>query len=137
MCLILKMRPHFILAILFIVSIECFSQNQIDSAETIICYFTQIGAQFPGGHNAMVKFLKRNLRYSKVAERNRIEGGVIIQFTVDEDSTLSDFEVAISLSKECDTEALRVAKKMPRWIPAIENGHRIRSRMKIPIFFKL
>ena len=93
--------------------------------------------QFPGGPVEFLKWLTVNLKYPPAAQSAKIEGRVVAQFLVNEDGTISDVKITKSLDPRCDREALRVLGSMPRWTPGIQNDKPCRTRVCIPIVFKL
>lgn len=93
--------------------------------------------QFPGGAVAFLKWLNANLKYPASAQKAKIEGKVVAQFLVNEDGSITDIKLTKKLHPQCDNEALRVLKMMPRWTPGIENNKPCRTRVCIPIVFKL
>lgn len=71
------------------------------------------------------EFISDNVRYPENAIENGLQGKVLIQFTIGENSVAKDFKVIKGISKcpECDQEALRVIKNIPQvWKAAISNG---------------
>jgi TonB family protein len=94
-------------------------------------------AQFPGGSEEYVKFLKKNLKYPNEARREGVEGKVYVQFIVDKSGTVSEVKSVKGIGTGCDAEAVRVIKKSPRWIPGNLKGKPVKQRMIIPIVFKL
>lgn len=94
-------------------------------------------AEFPGGFEAMVKFLGKNMKYPAVARRMDIQGSVYVSFVIDKEGNISDPEVIKGISAECDKEAIRVVKMMPPWKPGKQNGKPVRCRFVLPIKFKL
>lgn len=79
---------------------------------------------FPGGEAALDRYIKDNLKYRDVpAYKKGLSSSVIVEFVVESDGTLTDFDVVHHLDSLHDNEALRVAKNMPKWTPAPkENG---------------
>lgn len=90
--------------------------------------------QFPGGNSALTKFIEDNVRYPDT--ESDIQGRVMVTFKVERDGSLSDIRVAKGLAPEFDEEALRVAKLMPKWVPARTGGKTTVVRYNIPISFK-
>lgn len=93
--------------------------------------------QFPGGEKALVQFLESNLRYPEEAQKQKWEGKSLIAFTINEDGSLSNIRVLKSSELILDTEALRIVKMMPKWIPANENGVNKKEMVVLPINFDL
>ena len=93
--------------------------------------------QYPGGAVELMKWLTKNLKYPKIAQVRKTEGKVIAHFYVEKDGSITGLKVVQSLSRECDKEALRVLGMMPNWQPGIQNGKPCRTKVSIPIVFKL
>lgn len=93
-------------------------------------------AQFPGGQEAMVKFIMKNTVYPKNLIENNIEGTVYVKFKINANGELSDIEVA---NKDAHPELQRLGletiAKMPNWEPAIKDGKKVASVMTLPIKF--
>ena len=82
-------------------------------------------------------YLADNIHYPDSARVHNIEGRVVVKFVVSEDGSVTDVEVVKNVNKECDEEALRVVKNMPRWKPGIQNGKAVKVYFTLPISFKL
>jgi len=92
---------------------------------------------FPGGEAALYKFIGDNLRYPTVAQENGVEGRVIIQFVVQKDGSIGQAKVARSVDPDLDKEALRVVKKLPKFVPGKMNGQAVNVWYTLPVRFKL
>ena len=92
---------------------------------------------FPGGYQALFDYLEKNIMYPVNAQKNLIEGRVIVQFTVDEKGRLSDIKVAKKVEPSLDAEAVRVVKAMPRWNPGMQKGEAVKVRYTLPVTFRL
>lgn len=93
--------------------------------------------QFPGGANELIKWLTKNLRYPSQAQKQKIEGKVMVQFIVEADGSITNLEVVKSAAPALDREAMRVMRKMPQWKPGMQNNEPCRTMVCIPIVFKL
>ena len=93
--------------------------------------------KYPGGAVEFMKWLTRNLQYPAVARSRKTQGKVVAVFYVEKDGSVTGINVTQSLSPECDREALRVLRKMPKWEPGIQNDQPCRTKVCIPIVFKL
>lgn len=93
--------------------------------------------QFPGGLQEFSKWLTRNLKYPKQLEAAKVEGRVIAEFMINTDGSVTDVKIVNSLHPLCDNEVLRVLRLMPRWTPGIENDHPCRTKVCVPVIFKL
>ena len=94
-------------------------------------------AQFPGGMDAYVTWMSANFHYPEKAIRNNVEGRVVLSFVVNKQGRISDIKVLKSLSPECDKEAIRMVKAMPRWFAAEHQGRKVNCRYTMPVVFKL
>ena len=92
---------------------------------------------FPGGSKALMEYLDKNIKYPVSAQKNLLEGRVILQFIVDKKGRLSDIKVARSVEPSLDAEAVRVVKAMPRWNPGMQNGEAVKVRYTLPVNFRL
>ncbi|SEN94147.1 TonB family C-terminal domain-containing protein [Mucilaginibacter gossypiicola] len=88
---------------------------------------------FRGGNNAFHEFLNKNLKWPESVSGG--EGIVTISFFVESDGRLTDVKVVKGMSDPFNKEALRVIKLSERWIPAMRDGHFIKSKYTVPIQF--
>lgn len=93
--------------------------------------------EFPGGIQAMMKFLSTNIKYPVEAQKKGISGRVIVQFVIMEDGTLDQAKVIRGVDPLLDEEALRVVKSMPKWKPGMDRGEVVKVRFTAPIMFNL
>ncbi|MEG1861382.1 MAG: TonB family protein [Bacteroidaceae bacterium] len=92
---------------------------------------------YPGGIAALMKWLNKTIIYPAFCIRQNIEGNVEVTFIVNKDGSLSDFKVSKSVHAYLDSEALRVVRKMQKWIPGKHNGKVANVCITLPIEFKL
>ena len=92
---------------------------------------------FPGGNDALMKFLQENVKYPVVAQENGVQGRVVVSFVVEKDGSITDVKVVRSVDPSLDKEAARVVKSMPRWIPGKQNGAAVRVKYNVPVSFRL
>ena len=93
--------------------------------------------QFPGGDDALINFLNANIVYPQQAAQDKVEGKVVVQFTVKKTGKIDNVKVLRSVRKDLDDEAVRVVKMMPDFIPAKQNGEVADMPYTIPVSFKL
>lgn len=83
-------------------------------------------------------YVSKYLRYPEVALANEIEGRVMISFIVELDGSVSNVKlIGKDIGGGCSNEAIRVIKKLPKWMPAKINGKAVRSYFQYPINFTL
>ena len=97
----------------------------------------EVDPEFPGGVEALYKYLAENIKYPEKAKNDKVEGRVYITFVIEKDGTVSDAKVLRSVNEELDAEALRVINAMPKWKPGMQRGVPVRVQYNIPITFKL
>ncbi len=93
--------------------------------------------QYPGGPQALFKFLGENVQYPAEAEKAGIQGRVIATFVVEKDGSISQPTVVKSVDPLLDAEAIRVISAMPNWIPGKQNGKVVRVKYTVPLSFNL
>ena len=99
----------------------------------------QIKANFPGGETAFQGYLEGEFQYPPRCYEKGINVSVLLRFAVDEAGRISQVE-AIEETKDCPegtTEAIRVLKKSPRWIPGQNNGTFVKSWRVLPVKLSL
>jgi len=111
---------------------EAPEEENVDEIFTIV----EESASFPGGLAAWGKFLKKQLKYPRQAQRMGIEGRVFIQFIVERDGSLTDIKVVKGIGAGCDEEAVRVLKNSPKWKPGKQRGKPVRQKYIQNIMFK-
>lgn len=92
---------------------------------------------FPGGPAALKLYLDNNLRYPNMARSNEIQGKVFVSFVVNTDGSIVDVKVVRGVGGGCSEEAIRVIKAMPKWKAGMNNGHKVRVKMTMPIQFAI
>lgn len=109
------------------------AENDEDEIYTMV----EKKAEFQGGINALKEYLRRNLHYPELARNSGLQGRVIVSFVVNTDSTISNVQIVRGVDSLLDNEAIRVVSSMPKWIPGENNGRKVRSLFRLPIFFRL
>lgn len=109
-----------------------------DDSDDAIYKVVEKMPEFPGGSQAMFKYLAENIQYPAIAKENNIQGRVVCSFTVNKDGSLSNIEVVLSGGDaSLDKEAIRVIKSMPKWKPGMQLGKPVRVQYTIPVKFQL
>lgn len=96
-------------------------------------------ADYPGGLSAARVFLRNNIKYPQTAIDLGIQGNCYLKFIVSETGTILNIKIdrGVEDCSECDQEAIRLIKSMPKWKPAILNGKPVNSTFILPVQFKL
>ena len=93
--------------------------------------------EFPGGMNALMSYLKENIRYPEEAKLAGIKGRVTVQFVVNADGSLSNILKLRGVEPSLDAEALRLIASMPTWKPGMHDGQPVAVRYTVPVTFRL
>jgi protein TonB len=105
--------------------------------EDKIFTFVEQQPEFPGGTDAMQRFIRDNLKFPQLAIRNGVDGLVVLSFVVDQNGGISDIQVLKKLGAGTDEEAQRVVKSMPKWNPGKQNGRPVKVRFTLPVRFSI
>lgn len=93
--------------------------------------------EYPGGMMAMMEFLQKNMKYPADAEKQKVQGKVMVSFIVETNGSISDVKVMKNVFPSLDAEAIRVVKAMPRWTPGKQKGKVVRVHFSLPITYRL
>ena len=93
--------------------------------------------EFPGGENALMEYVSKNVVYPEEAKEKEIQGRVFISFVVEKDGSIGEVKVLRGIGGGCDEESVRVISDMPKWKPGKQKGEAVRVSYQIPIMFKL
>ena len=93
--------------------------------------------EFPGGQEALMQFLRQEVKYPKEAFKDGVQGRVVVQFVVEKDGSISEVEVVKKVNEHLDAEAVRVVNAMPKWKPGKQKGENVRVKYTLPISFRL
>ena len=109
-----------------------------EEEEEVVFVVVEKMPEFPGGQQALFKYLSENVKYPVIAQENGIQGRVICQFVVNKDGSIVEVEVVRSGGdSSLDKEAVRVIKSMPKWKPGQQRGKPVRVKYTVPVNFKL
>ena len=93
--------------------------------------------QFPGGNDALMKFIAENVHYPEAAIKVGAQGRVLVHFIIEPDGRISNVGVVQSVNEDLDAEAVRLISSMPKWTPGIQNGKNVRVNYTLPVTFRL
>jgi hypothetical protein len=105
--------------------------------DNVIFVKVEVEPAFKGGYQVWQKYLDRNLNKDLPAKNGAPNGAytVVIQFIVDRDGKISDVKALTNHGYGMEEEAMRMIKKGPDWVPAIQNGRNVNAYKKQPITF--
>ncbi|MEP7264184.1 MAG: TonB family protein [Bacteroidota bacterium] len=107
-----------------------------DSYNSIVG-FADTMPMFPGGQDALIRYLSSHIKYPVEARMKDIKGTVYINFVIDKTGAVSSAEVQRGVGGGCDEEALKVIREMPSWSPGMQNHHPVNVRFVLPVKFSL
>lgn len=93
--------------------------------------------EFPGGMEAMYKFLQDNIRYPRLALENNITGKVYVAFVVETDGSITNPKILRDIGGGCGQEAIRLVKMMPKWKPGKQRDKVVRVQYNLPVNFSI
>lgn len=112
---------------------KCYTETGADTT-----YFPfEVVAAFPGGHQAMSRWIGRQIRYPEDAIENNISGKVYVRFIIEKDGTITNIYIERGVSPSMDQEVIRVVNEMPKWEPGWFDGRLVSSAFRLPVNFQL
>lgn len=97
----------------------------------------QVNPEFPGGADALFKFVAEHMKYPEEAQSKAIQGRVIVSFVVEKDGSITHPEIQRSPDDVLSKEALRVVGMFPAWKPGMQDGKPVRTKFTLPVMFRL
>ncbi len=82
-------------------------------------------------------YISQNINYPIKARERNIEGKVMVSFAVDRNGDIIDVQAKNDIGGGCKEEAEQVIKNSPKWNPAKQRGKSVKTKLTIPIVFKL
>jgi protein TonB len=125
--LIIGSKILIVISIIFLISCDrnIYQKEEVDAI-----------ASFPNGQDSLINFLDRNKKW--VSNQASGQGYIIVSFIVDKKGRKRDIKVVKSMFFiPFESEAIRLVKLMPNWIPAKKNIKNVNSKVELQIKFKL
>ena len=93
--------------------------------------------EYPGGVMEMIKFIKANTKYPQSAADAKINDKCSLKFLVNPDGSISDVSIldGIKICPDCEKEAIRVVKSMPKWKPGKLAGKEVALFYNVSVGF--
>jgi|GEM_PF-3198758 len=113
-------------------------ERDYNDASEVHSYVTE-DAEFPGGNEGLKYYLGTHFIIPQIALELGIQGKAWVRFIIGEDGSVSEVKMVRGFTDcpECDLEAIRVIRMMPKWNPAIMEGRAVKSMFQVPIEIKL
>lgn len=113
------------------------SEKEEKDSSSVIYDYLEKNAEFVGGVSAMRNFLAEEIIYPEISIEIGDQGKVFAEFIVEKDGSLTCVKILRGVSSEIDRETKRVVRAMPSWTPSNRDGNPIRTRVRIPIAYRL
>lgn len=111
------------------------TDEELAALDTMIYESVDVMPQYPGGNQAMLEYLAKNVRYPAQAKKLEIKGFVLVNAIIEKDGTIKHVKVRKDLGGGCGEEAVRVIKSMPAWTPGEHKGETVRVSVPINVSF--
>jgi protein TonB len=111
----------------------------VDTTERKIYEVVEVEAYFPGGEQSWRSYLEQNLN-PMVPITNKAPAGmytVYVQFVVDLDGKVSAIRALTKHGYGMEAEVMRILRKSPPWVPAVQHGKKVRAYRKQPVTFQV
>ena len=125
------------------VLVNCFGRTRGDKPHPELSinhkgYSVEHKPQFPGGDDALMKYLQSHINYPPRAAENMVDGRVIVQFLVDKTTgKVGEVKVVQSVDEYLDKEATRVVKSLRNFTPGSHNGKPVDVWYVLPVTFTM
>ena len=94
-----------------------------DAADAVPFIKTETAPNFPGGKDKLIAFINENISFPENAYTNgSLDMDAVVQLTIAKDGVVKDAHIVKSSGKTLDTEALRVARMLPKFHPGLNGG---------------
>ena len=111
-------------------NLEGFQQNNPDYIYDVVDEMPK----YPSGFDGLQDFIRENILTSLLANVAK-PYRVVIEAVVEKDGSITSIKIVKSIDSLHDEDALRIIRKMPKWIPAKQNGNIVRCKILIPISY--
>lgn len=116
---------------------ETIAQPEVIKSQKEPLDVAEVPPTFPDGMKGLMEYLSSNIKYPKEAQKEAVEGRVILRFVVDTDGSVKDVKVLKGVHELLDAEAIRVVESMPKWEPGKNAGEPVAVYFTLPISFKM
>lgn len=99
--------------------------------------FVEILPEFPGGTDALLRYIADHINYPEASQKKGAQGCCMVRFLVNKKGKVKKATVFKHLDDDCDREAIRVIKSLPKFVPGRKEGKPKDTWLTIPIIFQL
>ena len=112
-------------------------KRQEEEEEDEIFMIVEEIPEFPGGEDALHRFMIEHTKYPKSAKKKHVSGTVYVQFVINEKGEIENVMIPRSVDPALDREAVRVVENMPNWIPGKIRGKPVKALQTLWFDFAL
>lgn len=109
----------------------------VEGAQLVKTETVEAMPQFPGGLQALMKFMDENVIYLGTMQRSGVEGDAEVSFIVQPNGEVTDIVLTKKINPALDRVIITAVKRMPKWKPGRKGNVPIPSQISIPIHFQL
>jgi len=113
------------------------AMDEEEAEDAPVFFIVEEMPEFPGGEEALRRFIAQSVKYPVIAQENGIQGRVYVSFVVNTKGAVTDVKIARGVDPNLDKEAIRVVKSMPAWTPGKQRGKAVKVSYTVPINFVL
>ena len=110
------------------------AQREEDLVEGMI---NETPAVFPGGEDALYKFLGDNIVHPKEHGCSVVKGTVVVVFDIEKDGSITNARILRDIGEGYGEAVLKVVNAMPKWKPGEVDGKPVRQQFSLPVQFNL
>ena len=121
---------NYLLLLILIISSTIYSQEILDREKVFNNAEVDEKPTFKGGMEKFYKYIAKNF---KVPEEEGLKGKIIVEFIIETDGSISNFNVIQDIGYGSAEEITRSFKKCPNWIPGKKSGQLVRTLYRLPI----
>ena len=113
-------------------------EEEVVEEEAIPFQLVEEKPSFQGGDaNQFSKWVNQRLVYPEIAKENGVQGRVTLQFTVENDGSVTKVKVLRGVDPSLDKEAVRVVSQSPKWKPGKQRDRAVPVTYTFPVIFQL
>lgn len=109
------------------------SEEKLNSKDDNLIYNSaglDVRPEYPGGMSEFYLYIQKNY---KVPNIKGLSGKVIVSFVIEKDGSITDVKVLRDIGHGTGDEVVRVLKNCRKWLPAEQNGAKVRCSYILPI----
>ncbi|ACU63925.1 M56 family metallopeptidase [Chitinophaga pinensis] len=110
----------------------------VSPADHEVYSFVSDPPTYPGGMDALSKYLGSSIRYPKKAQDHGTTGTIFVSFVIDSEGNVSNAKTVGNVHGDgLEEESIRVVSSMPKWNPGKQDGQAVSVAFTLPIKFVL